>query len=266
MNLIIGLIFFILAIIMVILIVIIIIYFLRKPLYEEFINDKILISIVTIDRDAYAIEQVYDSIKHLLNSEKVDLLIVCRESDTICIKKWKQLYPNVIIETVPHYNIIDRHNQNALVKKRNISRNFALNNDYDYLFFIDSDIIINRDTLYKLVVGCKSPYSADICLIPYDVKWLNHSAIGIVDPKTESGFNIKKVEYSMLEPEKYIDCAIGGMGCTLLNRKALTIPFENIKLKNGDKDAFGEDIGYFVNAYKNGLSVKYLKNHIVKHL
>jgi len=205
---------------------------------------------------------VFDSIKHLLK-DGTDLLIVCRESDSKCIKQWSNVHPSVIIKTVPHYDITGRHNYDALVKKRNIARQYAVDNNYDYLFFIDSDIIINKDTFNMLVKGCNN---ADVCLVPYHVKWYGNIAVGVVDSNTESGFNIKEIKHDPSQQVEYDVCAIGGMGCTLLNKKAMMMPFEYKQLHGENRNVFGEDIGYFVNAHKNGIVVKYLKNHPIKHL
>ena len=236
-------------------------------LTQTVIRDKILISIVTIDRDHKIINKVYNSIKNLLKLDNVNLLIVCRETDVQCINKWTKLYSNVIIKTIPHYDITNRHNVNALILKRNLARNYAINNNYDYLFFIDSDIIINKFTLHKLIKGCNYPHNCDVCFVPYTVKWLKKPAVGIINKNTESGFSIKIINNNNNSYlDSYESCAIGGMGCTLLNKRAMFIPFEYIKLQNNDQNVLGEDIGYFYNAHKEGLSVKYLKNHNIKHL
>lgn len=225
-----------------------------------FLKPKVLIAIVTIDRDAYAIPQIYDSLKNELNSN-TDLLIICRESDKQTIEKWTKI-DGVIIRTVPHYEIKGRHNYEAIALKRNIAREYAISNNYDYLLFIDSDVIIQRSTIHKLIYA-----NVDICLVPYGVKWLNNMpAIGVRNSSDPSGYSIKMITADSESDEFYENCAIGGMGCTLLNKKAMKIPFKYGELKNNERNVFGEDIGYFMAANDANLEIKYLANHPIKHL
>jgi hypothetical protein len=209
---------------------------------------KILNAIITIDRDAYAIDDLYKTIAN------TDILIVCRISDKETIKKWSKY--NVLIKAVPHYDIIDRHNFDMITLKRNIAREYAINNNYDYLFFIDSDILINKNTLEILLNA-----NCDICIIPYEVKWLGYTAVGIFSDK----FEIKKIEYND-NKVTYEDCVIGGFGCTLLNKEAMKIEIKFNALENNKYIIYGEDIGYFMEAFNKKLNIKYVTNHKILHL
>jgi GT2 family glycosyltransferase len=187
-------------------------------------------------------------------------MVCCRESDkkTINIfKKLKENDSNIIIKTIKHYSITERHNMKKIKTKRNIIRKYALLNGYDNLIFIDSDIVINNNTITKLLNS-----DSDICIIPYNIKWLgNIVAVGILK---ENKYEIKIIKENK---EKYRRCNIGGMGCTLLNKKAMEIEFEVKKYSHDKKNfAYGEDIGYFLNANKKGLKIKYLSGHKIKHM
>lgn len=219
---------------------------------------KLLISIVTIDRDAYAIPLVYESIRKEL--EKFDFLIVCRKTDTNCIKIWKDLCPAVIIKTVPYYEIKKRHNVENICKKRNICLDYAKNNGYDYLLFIDSDIIINENTLELLLQGCEK-YNADVCSVPYHVKWLGYTSIGVQ----------KNDKFDFIKVLKDSDNIIylkggGGTGCTLIKSTVFHIPFSIAKIKIRSVFVVGEDIGFFINLVKNNFLLLYIKNHEIRHL
>lgn len=219
---------------------------------------KILISIVTIDRDAYAIPLVYESIKKDL--EKCDLFIVCRKTDIECIRIWKELHPTVVVETVPYYEIRKRHNVENICKKRNLALQYAKNCDYDYLFFIDSDIIINTNTLELLLQGCEE-YKADVCSVPYQVKWLGYTATGVLKNGRFDYMKILKDSNNIL----YLKGG-GGTGCTLIKSTVFHIPFSIAKIKIRSLWITGEDIGFFINIVKNNFLPLYITNHEIRHL
>ena len=219
---------------------------------------KILISLVTIDRDAYAIPLVFQSIRKEL--ENFDLLIVCRRTDRKCLQKWKEVCPKVIIKTVPHYEIKKRHNMINICKKRNISLDYAKDNGYDYLFFIDSDIIVNINTLDILLKGCEE-YKADVCSVPYFVKWLGYVATGIQNNTRFDYIKVKKDSNTI----SYCPGG-GGMGCTLIKSTVFHVPFSVEKIKLNCLVIIGEDIGFFMNIVKNNYLSLYVKNHEIQHL
>ena len=156
-----------------------------------FRKDKILISIVTIDRDAHLIPQLHQSILGLIAQYNIELLIVCRKGDINTQTKWKSLYSSVIIATVNNYDVKTRHNVDMIAVKRNIAIQYAIVRGYYYLFFLDSDIIIKHNTLDLLLEGCEN--HSDICLVPYFVRWLGYSSVCIYNPNSNNNSNNNKI-------------------------------------------------------------------------
>lgn len=220
---------------------------------------RILISIVTIDRDAHLIPQVYKSISHILTQDNIDCLIVCRETDTHTQSTWKSLYNNIVIATIKHYAIENRHNIDMISTQRNITRHYASKHGYDYILFLDSDIIINHNTLSLMLKGCEI---SDICLVPYTVRWLGYPGVCT----NNNHYELLQIEYDDMGVS-YESCVAGGMGCTLIPSRVFnTTSFQNITVHIDGRTIMGEDIGFFQNILINGYTVAYVKNHKIKHI
>lgn len=217
-------------------------------------KERILIAILCIDRDSQLIDRQYNSIRHLLTNPNYDLLVMTRDCDLQTQLKWRS--KNIRVWIIPCYKIKERHNMSALVKQRNMIREYAQDSHYDNLLFLDSDIIINKDTLSRLL---NTP--GDVALVPYKVKWLGYPAIGNYD--SSENLIIEEVQPST---DQYKPCIIGGMGCTLLRQKALSIPFEYKEIPSDLYDVVGEDIGFFLNLHEAGLKANYVTNHSILHL
>lgn len=221
-------------------------------------DKRILISIVTIDRDAHLIPRLYASIQHYLSKRNINLLVVCRESDINCQREWK--IPKTVIKTVPHYEILARHNLDKISEQRNICMNYARKHKYDYLLFLDSDIIIQSNTLEILLEGCEK-YGADICVVPYFIKGLGYNAIG----KFTSSGMIKLKEIKNTETAIKYKKGAGGMGCTLIKKSLFHIPFKVSIIETTDNwKILSEDVGFYLQLRE--YDCKYVKNHIIEHL
>ncbi len=223
---------------------------------EHYIADmNILVAVICIDRDADVAEKLYDA---LIKNNAKDILIVTRESDTKIIKFWEN---KSIIKTIPHYEIKNRHNFEKIAEKRTIAMNYARDNNYDAMWFVDSDVIPLDNTLNKL-----SKTNKDICIAPYPVPWAEYPCVGIESDKPP---------YIALHEINMIDkltarkpCIIAGFGCTYVNNTAFGQKIEYKKITDNDTNliVFGEDIGFFLNCQNAGLSCEYLTKWEQPHL
>ena len=211
-------------------------------------NKSVLTSVVSIDRDIDLASKLH---KALIKNRCKNILIVTRESDINTIDFWKS---RAKIITVPHYDIVSRHNFDKLVLKRQIVLDYAKNNHYDALWFVDSDIIPKPKTLINLKT------KKDICLAPYQPKWGEGSLVGI---KIDSYpyVNIHKITSEDKKvPRK--SCIVGGFGCTLIMKSCFDVKIEYQMYPDSTDwkgcKIEGEDVGFFLNCYKAGLTCEYL--------
>jgi len=209
----------------------------------------LLVSIVCIDERSDELAQCLKRLQ--ADPFPKDYLGVFRESDYKCQK----LMPNYL--TVPDYKIIKRHNIDNMVTKRNLALNYARKHHYDYLLFVDSDILITPIlTLALLFEGIKH---CDICLSPYPIRWSNGLPT-LAYANIDLSLTIEPVRKSS---NIYQLCVGGGMGCTMINLKSPKIPTFVYGALMGIE---GEDIGFFIEAFKRGCIVLATPNHIVEHI
>ena len=114
-------------------------------------------------------------------------------------------------------------------------RRFARDNNYDYMFFLDTDTIpMNWKTIQKLLDHKKDCISG---VYPYK----NSTKSTIIDPKTKTNMYCADPQIQKSFENKTPFKVWGfGFGCLLLSKKAFAFPF--------DYDLFGEertdDYGY----------------------
>lgn len=205
-------------------------------------DNKILTAIVCIDRDSDMCSKLYESL--LLNNAK-DIIIVTRDSDIRIINFWKKY---AIVKTIPHYEIVQRHNMTKIAEKRTIIMDYANKNNYDAIWFVDSDILPTKDVLKEMMKSNK-----DICIAPYRVKWNNKASVG-VESNIAPYFKIHIID----NEKENAACVIGGFGCTLIKKSAFGQKIEYKRINDSSIFVEGEDIGFFLNCYNAGLKCEYI--------
>ncbi len=129
---------------------------------------------------------------------------------------------------------------------KNLIIDKALQDDYDYLFLIDSDIVLNPKTLEQLIDTGK-----DIVSEIFWTRWTPESEelpqVWLYDFYTQEKNFLKELK----NPGVY---EVGGLGaCTLISRKALRSGVNFNKIKN--ITLWGEDRHFCVRAVARGLSL-----------
>jgi len=137
---------------------------------------RIIVGIVMTDRDYKYIQELYKSILQNVIIYEYEIMVVVRNTDKECIKNWSGKQ-DVKLQLVPYYEIIRRHNIHKIAEKRNIIRKYALLNNFDYLWFIDSDISVKESCLDILLDGIKY---GNVSYIPYTVRWIGFPVVGII--------------------------------------------------------------------------------------
>ncbi len=198
------------------------------------------------------------------------------EESSALLNDFAQKHNNVILKKSAEYSVTDDHeydtsNQHVwktvLIKRiiayKNSIISYARDNGYDYLFFVDSDIIMNPKTIKHLM-------SRNVDIVS-NVFWTQWNIPGKLYPQVwlqdESTYNIRDWErqYTKLEVVQKMDdffaqmripglYKVGGLGaCTLLNRKSIEsgVSFDLI-----DNVSFwGEDRHFCVRARVLGLDL-----------
>lgn len=245
----------ILIIVIIILVILYLIPFISYQFYYPINHkiEKILVGIVTTDDRKDYIDQVYNGIENLKDYFKtVEIMVICRETDHISQKEWKNKNANVL--TIPYYEMFkenesDRHNMTKIAEKRNLVLQNA--KDYDGVLFVDSDIIIDQQNAKELK---EITNFADIVVGVYQTPWSS--------PFCPVGkFNIPFPHELLKLFDYYPSIQCGGMGCTLISRKFIDIVF-GVSSFGG---VTGEDIDFFIKAIKRNAVIKSTRTPL-KHL
>ena len=201
---------------------------------------KIMIGCPTIDRDISKASKMYqtmiNAIKHLSTFKQIiiDIIVITRKSDNKIKEFWNNKANKIIL--VPHYEIIDRHNIDAISNKMNILSSYCLNNNYDALVIIESDVYSNIDTLTNLVICLENNH---VAFAYGNIPWEKKPVVvmpGFLKPK-------------IINPnETYLWKRAHGSwtGFVAIRKEVLYgTPFKKKKFKN----IVGQDVGFYMRCF-----------------
>jgi hypothetical protein len=224
----------------------------------------LMIALPTIDRDADMLEEVYESINKSINFCKkyyptINFMFfpIMRKSDIKCYNFWQNKNDiNKEIYLMESYKIDGRHNMNKIVETFSKILETARQKKVDGLFIVESDIVINEDTIKILIDNQKD---AHITLCPHDIPWRNYPIIGIYGLiyKCGNSDEIKKNKFLIYGQ---------GTGCILIGKDVLkdnrvNFYFETF-LSIENIDAFGHDIGFYKLLNKYRYKVKLINKKV----
>ena len=201
---------------------------------------KALICIPCIDRDHDIQSNVYQSIHCPI---EFSILVALRKRDVKCYEFWKD---KAAIITLPDYEIAERHNWEMMCHTFNILKMCFDMSDFDVMTIVESDIILNKDTLSK---HYRSVHQYDVVLSYYDVPWAGEPVI------VKGDFPFTFVSKTVKEPGERV---LGsGTGCTTLKRG------NRASFQLGEVHGIeGQDVGFFIDCYKKGHSVFMVNDHL----
>jgi GT2 family glycosyltransferase len=193
----------------------------------------------------------------------------CGETFVEEIKQYAMIhgrkYKDFLLTTkAPHFG----DGQSSIIYNREQIRNEAIKHKVDYLFFIDSDVSMERDTLKRLVKVCETE-KCEISAGAYFYKLEDMPKPMLFHKKMETkefkqlGMKEKQIASTdmfnatnaignfafamdLFENEGVYEAGAVNMGCTLISKKAFDIPFEKTT------SCGSEDIGWFQRAAEKG--------------
>jgi hypothetical protein len=150
----------------------------------------------------------------------------------------------------------DKLGRNNLKDKQNAAREIVLQCNYDYLLFVEEDMLIPSNTI-QLLLDCNSDVAYGLYAFrmrPYMLScWLG------VDENTVLGISIDKYPETMRDYwNSIIDCDGIGFGCTLIHRSVL----EKLSFRIGWYDK--RDESYNIPHSDMWFTVDCIKNNIVQ--
>ncbi|CAH9055509.1 hypothetical protein PSECIP111951_01255 [Pseudoalteromonas holothuriae] len=245
---------------------------------------RVLIAIPITDRDSPLINECFKAIQaaiEYVNNKEIyptdfSILVMPRITDLIAIDNWSRLKQestlSIKIECVDSYEIYARHNLAAIAKKRNFAMKKAVANNDDYVLFIDSDILLNSNSIYNLLRAADLGH--DITVSAYEVVWLGYPAICTLKNGELNIVDLSDKKNNVAQPVQIV-----GMGCSLISKSCFSISFSDC-FTNPDHEAliksalegkewaesitFGEDVIFSLNCITQGKTMFYTGD-IVEH-
>lgn len=200
---------------------------------------KVLIGVVTYSKQRFCLDEFQDAI--LNQTIKADHLFVVNSGEGAYVTLLKSRNLNAVENPAHGKTRIEN-----IVNGRNYIRDYALKNGYDYVFFVDSDVILPPGALYVL-----QSLNADVVSGAY-LNGFNLDGKTVIAPmlfKDLGGGNCQLYTYEGVAIPQIMEIGAAGLGCTLVSRKVL----EKVSFRTFRPDATGgEDMAFYVDARENG--------------
>lgn len=204
----------------------------------------ILIGIVTYDGHRYAIERLLEAISKLskLMYHSFSVVFV----DNSAGDDYRQFLEGKGFEVIKDDSSETRIDR--IIRGRNRLRRICLDRGYDYLFFLDTDVIPPPDAIDHLLRHNKEVVSGIyLGASAYDGK----PKIRPVLYAPVSGGDVRTMRIQEVLGDRLIPVAVAGLGCCLIKREIVEkIAFRNI----GSSTTGGEDAAFFKDVRALGLT------------
>ena len=225
-------------------------------------NPKILIGCVTHEKHSPLLDKFLKSLDEI-NYKNKDILFVDNSEGKNYFELLKEKGFNVLKESARFNVLKDNPKENRIlniISGRNIIREYFLDKNYDYLFFLDTDVIVPKDIFQKLL-ECNADIATGVYLCNQQIKDKRIILPAIYKFHDEGKVKIPPIEE--MTGEKIFEIAVCGMGCCLIKRDVLNkIKFRQFTSSTED----GEDVAFCIDARKNGFKVKVNTAAKCKHI
>ncbi|PIN74879.1 hypothetical protein COV18_05680 [Candidatus Woesearchaeota archaeon CG10_big_fil_rev_8_21_14_0_10_37_12] len=211
----------------------------------------VLVGIVTSKADEYCLDEFLACLR--AQSAKGDVLFVVNHGQDVYAKLIESKTLNdetisVVVDPKPAGEKIDK-----ILNGRNYLRNYALEKGHDYLFMVDSDVLLPQQALLWLV-ALKEDVVTGVYLNNFYIDGKN--TIAPVLFKDLGKGECQLYTYEGAAVNQLLEIGAAGFGCTLISKRVLQeVPFRKIGHS-------GEDMAFYVDARAKGF--KTVANTFVK--
>ncbi|MBS3148103.1 hypothetical protein J4219_04415 [Candidatus Woesearchaeota archaeon] len=200
---------------------------------------KILIGIPTYGKQRYCLDLLIDCIKK--QTVKADVIFIVNHGESAYATLIRSKGFEAVEAPEPSKTRIGN-----IVNNRKYLRQYALKKGYDYLLFLDSDIMLPARAI-EFLLQTKADVASGAYLSVFQIE--GKEVIAPVLYKDLGGGDCQQYTYEGVAQPKLIDIGAAGLGCVLISRKVL----EKVDIRTfGKSSTGGEDIAFFVDARANG--------------
>lgn len=198
---------------------------------------KVLIGIPTHKGQEYCLDEFLESLKGLKG--EADHIIVVNYGEEAYATKIKSKGFNAVVSPEKGNERFEH-----ILNGREYIRQYAIENGYDYLLFVDSDVMLHPETLNGLMSQDK-----DIITGAYlnAYKLGEETVLAPVIFKDKGNGEAQLYTYRGMFPARIEEIGAAGLGCCLIKTEVL----KKIKFRLMPNGA-GEDIAFFLDARAQG--------------
>ncbi|MBU0461105.1 MAG: glycosyltransferase family 2 protein [Nanoarchaeota archaeon] len=208
---------------------------------------RVLVGCPTYKKQEYCLSQLVEALSSLTYPE-LDILFVDNSEGNEYLERLKKIkIPNRKVEVIKDtYSDI---RISRIISSRNIVRDHFLKGNYDYLFFLDTDIIPPKDAIEQLI-RADTDIASGVYLCRQKIEGEHHVQPVIYKPHGED--SVMTVTKEEVIPNKLMAIAVCGMGCCLIRRTVLA----EIKFRPfSQSKTGGEDVAFCTDARQKGLKI-----------
>ncbi|MBS3125795.1 glycosyltransferase family 2 protein [Candidatus Woesearchaeota archaeon] len=200
---------------------------------------KVLIGVVTHGKKRYCLDQLVQTLRG--QNVPADLLFVVNNGESAYATLLRSMNMKVVEDPKPATTINEKNfNGHAYL------REYFLRNGYDYLFFVDSDVMIPKQGL-QLLLELNTDIACGAFLSAFNIN--GKTVIAPVFFKDLGNGECQLYTYEGTVVPKVMEIGAASLGCTLVTRKVLeAVPFRTF----GKNQTGGEDMAFFVDARAKG--------------
>jgi cellulose synthase/poly-beta-1,6-N-acetylglucosamine synthase-like glycosyltransferase len=140
------------------------------------------------------------------------------------------------------------HSIKRITSGRNVIREYALAKGYDYVWFVDTDVIPPKDALTRLLSSGKD-INAGICLVSMNVDGSIKAMPNIYRFDGQTNM-MAPLQPGSADEKRLEEISAAGFGCVLVSSKALS----EVTFRYFAESMAGEDIAFFTDAKEKGLN------------
>ena len=216
---------------------------------------KILIGTITYDSDWYCLKQFADSVDKLDKSNfSCDMLIIDNSDTENYMRQLDKFFPKIktiYYKPPPELKGFSRF-RHCEIHCRQLIVNYCIQKHFDYLFFLDSDVICNPDVVQKLL-----SHKKDIVCGLFRYRnppegrplWFRYKTPPEISPKTDVPLMDFIPNHQLFNSLMEIDAC--GFGAILIKTEVL----KRIPLRKSENDHYGADINFCADAKKRGYQI-----------
>ncbi len=210
---------------------------------------KVLVGAPVADAYEYCLEEFLKGI-NAIDYTNYDILLVDNSKTDDYYKKLLSLNLNA------HRIDYKESARDRMVASRNVLRKYALDNGYDYLLSLDADIVLNKDTLTKLLTHKKDIISAIYFRELTNKQGQTKIFPLVLESDEENHSKIRPIE---IIPKRLAKIAMCGLGRVLISRNVL----KHVEFRY---DKGFDDEAFCIDASAKGFDIHADTSIICRHL